>query len=155
MLNEISLGRLPKCYQRKMIFMTAGLQFLDSSSPKNHATQAQFLTYRILTMPLLFILSNWLCKSLTIIHPLKFIPNCMLCCKEKKDHLPKRWGDLLFSQWLWEAIWKSLTQMAITLPWQIACIIGTVRTKPAQIAGENYPTLLSFSQIKYLTLKTL
>lgn len=46
LLSQISLGRLPKYYRRKMSFMRAGLQiqFFDSSSPQNYATEAQPFT---------------------------------------------------------------------------------------------------------------
>lgn len=51
---------------------------------------------------------------------------------------------------------ESLTQMAITLPWQIAYIIGAVRTKTAQTSRENHPTLLYFLSNKIsVTLKML
>ena len=65
--------------------------------------------------------------------------------KNKGSFPPRNWGTIL----------KSLTQMAITLSWQIAHIIGTVRTKSTQILGEKLSQTSVFFSNKISSVQLL
>lgn len=139
---EWNLSRSPpKCYQRKMMFMIAGLQVHFH----NHQLKIMLQKLSLLCKEFYscsFILSNWSFKSLTVIHEWKFKPNSTLFCEEK-EHLRKT--KKLKAHFLPVTVKdqrESLTQVAITLPWQWACITVAVQTKTAQISGENYPIFL-------------
>ena len=65
--------------------------------------------------------------------------------KNKGSFPPRNWGTIL----------KSLTQMAITLSWQIAHIIGAVRTKSTQILGEKLSQTSVFFSNKISSVQLL
>lgn len=80
--------------------MIAGIQiqFLGSSSPKNHATEIQPFMQRILTMLLCLSCPTGDAEELVLFTHLKCIPNSVLFCKEKEDHLKEEKYRPIFSQ---------------------------------------------------------
>lgn len=89
--TKISPARPPRGYQRKIIFVIAGLQiqFLESSSSKTIKLETHPLRSRILNR-LLYYLVQWIMPKLTIIFFIKINSKLYINFVEKEmDHLPK------------------------------------------------------------------